>query len=366
MKRNGFIFIMLVCTFAFNMVACAKKEVSKVSNKKVEGVEGKIFYIDDYRSFAFTKCGIVSSLALDDDSEGEMLGIWEHNENSVECHFADGSWETFTYNQENKEIVSQGGTLVASGQVFEFLRAISTTAPFVGKQFGAAVAPAYFSWQFYDCGIAKVTSASEGLGETDIGVYYYDADTSGIYVAGDEIKYNEEKQRINTYDTSVSDLQKDLNPVTGKTFTFTKNKNAKAFFTDCGILAFSTEGGVLFYDYSCKDDKIVCYPMFVPSGEYDAKIFIYDANANTIQLFIEPPSVPYSRDLRLKSTRMNGDDVKQLQEVLIYLDYLDYGEDDGYFGPKTEAALKEWQGDNGFTKDGIMSQAIYNAIFGLQ
>ena len=364
MKRNRFIFAVLTCTLAVGFVSCAKQSADR---KKAEGVEGKIFYIDEYRSFAFTKCGIVSTVDLAGDGS-ESLGVWENNGGTIECRFDDGSWETFTYSPAQKEIVSQGGDIVASGQVFDFAKSISGTAPFVGKEFAAAVAPAYFTWKFYDCGLAKVTSASEGYGETDIGVCYYDADSGELYIAGGEFTYNAEKQRINTYDTSVSDLKKELNPVAGRTLDFTKggSKLAKALFTDCGILALSTNSGVSFYDYSFGDGKITCYPLFKTCNEDDAQIITYDAKTNTVQLFIKPPSVPYTRDLKLKSgTRMNGDDVRQLQEALIYLGYLARGENDGYFGPKTESALKDWQGDNGFTKDGIMSQAVYNAIFGL-
>ncbi len=62
---------------------------------------------------------------------------------------------------------------------------------------------------------------------------------------------------------------------------------------------------------------------------------------------------------------MNGDDVMQLQERLIDLGYLEDGENDGYFGPKSEKKLKNWQADNGFTQDGIMSETVFNALFGL-
>lgn len=93
---------------------------------------------------------------------------------------------------------------------------------------------------------------------------------------------------------------------------------------------------------------------------------INDEQSDVIKPSVEVSIIPYTRDLKLQERpRMTGDDVKQLQERLIILGYLDEGENDGYFGPKTEKALKEWEGKNGFAQDGIMTQNVFNGLFGL-
>lgn len=73
----------------------------------------------------------------------------------------------------------------------------------------------------------------------------------------------------------------------------------------------------------------------------------------------------YHRDLKLqvvRGERMNGDDVLQLQRKLIALDFLPDGEDDGWFGPKTEAALIEYQRTRGLPETGIMDSLVYDTI----
>jgi putative chitinase len=52
-----------------------------------------------------------------------------------------------------------------------------------------------------------------------------------------------------------------------------------------------------------------------------------------------------------------GDDVKKLQEKLGV-------EVIGTFGPKTEAAVKEWQKSNGLKDDGIVGDATWSKMFG--
>ncbi len=50
---------------------------------------------------------------------------------------------------------------------------------------------------------------------------------------------------------------------------------------------------------------------------------------------------------------MSGDDVKELQNRLLYLGY-DCGEADGHFGPLTSAAVRAFQQKNGLEVDGIV------------
>ena len=52
-----------------------------------------------------------------------------------------------------------------------------------------------------------------------------------------------------------------------------------------------------------------------------------------------------------------GEDVKKLQEKLGV-------EAIGTFGPKTEAAVKEWQKANGLKDDGVVGDATWSKLFG--
>ncbi len=56
-----------------------------------------------------------------------------------------------------------------------------------------------------------------------------------------------------------------------------------------------------------------------------------------------------------------GDDVKQIQEILISQGYLD-GAADGVFGPKTEAAVAAFQKDRGMDATGIVGEMTYAAL----
>lgn len=56
-----------------------------------------------------------------------------------------------------------------------------------------------------------------------------------------------------------------------------------------------------------------------------------------------------------------NDTVKNLQQMLIRLGYLS-GNADGDFGGKTEAAVAQFQSDNGLETTGKVTQAVYNAI----
>ena len=58
-----------------------------------------------------------------------------------------------------------------------------------------------------------------------------------------------------------------------------------------------------------------------------------------------------------------GDSVKEVQEMLISLGYLD-GSADGVFGPKTEAAVAAFQKDKGLDATGIVGEATYAALKG--
>jgi hypothetical protein len=71
----------------------------------------------------------------------------------------------------------------------------------------------------------------------------------------------------------------------------------------------------------------------------------------------------FSRILELKTARMNGQDIANLQERLILLGFYNVGEADGYYGPKTEQVIKAIQRFSGFQEDGKVDHLLWNFIF---
>ena len=67
------------------------------------------------------------------------------------------------------------------------------------------------------------------------------------------------------------------------------------------------------------------------------------------------------RELYYKNPMMHGDDVGLLQIKLNGLDY-NCGTADGYFGKKTEMAVKNYQSDNGLTVDGVVGKKTGGAL----
>jgi uncharacterized protein YgiM (DUF1202 family) len=76
-----------------------------------------------------------------------------------------------------------------------------------------------------------------------------------------------------------------------------------------------------------------------------------------------PTIPPLTRNLRLTSPYMSGDDVLQLQQRLLDLGYEEIGTADGTFGPKTDQAVRQFQTLNGLAVDGIVGQTTWEAIF---
>lgn len=70
----------------------------------------------------------------------------------------------------------------------------------------------------------------------------------------------------------------------------------------------------------------------------------------------------YSRPLSLKSPQMYGEDVRKVQNRLNTLKYSS-GTADGYFGPNTDKAVKDFQKVNGLTVDGSVGPATWNKLF---
>ena len=60
---------------------------------------------------------------------------------------------------------------------------------------------------------------------------------------------------------------------------------------------------------------------------------------------------------------MRGEDVESLQSRLLDLGYTEVGTADGSFGPKTEEAVRHFQGNNNLTVDGIVGPLTWDALF---
>lgn len=66
------------------------------------------------------------------------------------------------------------------------------------------------------------------------------------------------------------------------------------------------------------------------------------------------------RVLEVKRPRMNGEDVKNIQTKLVNLGFTEVGEIDGYYGPKSEAAIKELKDFIGVSVDGYVNDCVYD------
>ena len=75
------------------------------------------------------------------------------------------------------------------------------------------------------------------------------------------------------------------------------------------------------------------------------------------------PAQDFSRDLKLTAPRMKGDDVAKVQNQLLSLGFKDIGAADGWFGPKTEKAVKAYQELLGFSQNGGVDGKLWKAMF---
>ncbi len=88
---------------------------------------------------------------------------------------------------------------------------------------------------------------------------------------------------------------------------------------------------------------------------YDALIALKDSSANNNKA----AKLTFYRNLSLKDT---GEDVRQLQEALKVMGYLEIDQCTEYFGEQTEGALKSFQEDNELIPDGIAGLRTIEAI----
>lgn len=88
-------------------------------------------------------------------------------------------------------------------------------------------------------------------------------------------------------------------------------------------------------------------------------------------LFLESGSLKndtyFRRTLQYTAPQMQGNDVIALQRALMAYGYLDTtdvkSEEYGYFGPSTQAAVKDYQKANGLSQDGIAGNSTLKKIF---
>jgi putative chitinase len=77
-----------------------------------------------------------------------------------------------------------------------------------------------------------------------------------------------------------------------------------------------------------------------------------------LKVFISNKLIQLEKDIMLLKLGSEGEDVKKLQ-IKLGVDPI------GKFGPKTEAAVKDWQSKNGLTDDGIVGDKTWGLIMGL-
>lgn len=68
------------------------------------------------------------------------------------------------------------------------------------------------------------------------------------------------------------------------------------------------------------------------------------------------------RTLEVKKPRMNGEDVKAVQNALLDLGFSEVGEADGYYGPMSEGAVKELKKLIGVSVNGYVDDYVYDFI----
>ncbi len=71
----------------------------------------------------------------------------------------------------------------------------------------------------------------------------------------------------------------------------------------------------------------------------------------------------FQRVLSLQTPRLQGEDVSLLQQRLLELGFVEVGEIDGYFGPMTEQAVKNFQSAHNLGADGVVGQQTWDALF---
>jgi hypothetical protein len=76
------------------------------------------------------------------------------------------------------------------------------------------------------------------------------------------------------------------------------------------------------------------------------------------------PSIPeLTRNLKLTTPYMTGDDVLKLQKKLLARGYSAVGKADGIFGKNTDKGVRQFQADQGLVVDGVVGQKTWKALW---
>lgn len=81
--------------------------------------------------------------------------------------------------------------------------------------------------------------------------------------------------------------------------------------------------------------------------------------ANTLNLL----SQDFTRDIKLTTPRMHGKDIEEIQTKLLSLGFSQIGSANGWFGPKTQDAVREYQDCVGLSRNGIIDKTMWETLF---
>lgn len=70
----------------------------------------------------------------------------------------------------------------------------------------------------------------------------------------------------------------------------------------------------------------------------------------------------FSREIRPSEPRMYGKDIIKIQEMLLSFGFSEVGTVDGWYGPKTEAAVRKYQEFLGFLPTGIVNKGVWETL----
>ncbi len=76
-----------------------------------------------------------------------------------------------------------------------------------------------------------------------------------------------------------------------------------------------------------------------------------------------PTTATAAADIDSLKSGDKGDEVAKMQSRLAELEYYEYGNNTGYFGPVTEEAVKKFQRTNGIEVNGIMSKSALDLLY---